>query len=385
MEQLTNRQRFLRTMRYQPVDRIPYHELGIWGQTLDRWLQEGMPMVEEQETLTSARGLLSGSDFFGFDRKDHVDVRLDAQPPYREEVIEETERYRVFIDQEGSTRRALKTGEAHGTRMSMDTFVDFPAKTREDWAQFKRHFNPRDLVRYPKWWEDQARVWAQRDYPLVIPLNSERAFGLYSWLRRCMGTMNACMVLYDDPAFAEALLEFYTDFTMETIHRALHEVDIDYFNIFEDMAGKGGPLVSPKLFKKFMVPRYRRLVDFLHSHGVEFVSMDSDGDMRPLIPLILEGGINVLWPIEAAAGMEPLELRKEYGHDLGLWGGIDKRVLARSRPEIERELLRKMPALLEDGGYIPMVDHGVPPDVPYDNYLYYLEIKRRIAEGTYGA
>jgi uroporphyrinogen decarboxylase len=359
--------------------------MGIWGQTLDRWLSEGMPMVEKQENLIGALGLLSGSDYFGFDRRDYVDVRLDAQPPYLEVVLEETERHRVFIDEEGSTRRALKMGEAHGMRMSMDTFVDFPAKNREDWVEFKKHFNPKDPVRYPKWWEDKVQVWAERDYPVVLPVNSERAFGLYSWLRRCMGTVNACLVLYDEPAYAEELLDFYTDFTIDTIHRALHEVDIDYFNIFEDMAGKGGPLVSPKLFKKFMVPRYRRLTDFLHSHGVEYVSMDSDGDIRALIPLIMEGGINVLWPIEPAAGMEPLELRKEYGRDLRLWGGIDKRALAKGREDIEHELFRKVPALLEDGGYIPMLDHDVPPDVPYDNYLYYLELKRRIAEGQDGA
>ena len=101
--------------------------------------------------------------------------------------------------------------------------------------------------------------------------------------------------------------------------------------------------------------------------------------------MVMEGGINVLWPVEPAAGMEPLELRKEYGRDLRLWGGIDKRALARGRDDIEHELLRKVPALLEDGGYIPMLDHDVPPDVPYDNYLYYVEIKRRIAEGQYGA
>jgi uroporphyrinogen decarboxylase len=200
-----------------------------------------------------------------------------------------------------------------------------------------------------------------------------------------MGTVDACTVFYDDPAFAEELLDFYTDFTMETIHQALHEVDIDYFNIFEDMAGKGGPLVSPRIFRKFMLPRYRRIADFVRSHGVEFVAMDSDGDVRALIPLIMEAGINILWPLEIAAGVEPLDVRKEYGRDLRLWGGIDKRELAKGRKEVEHELMRQVPALLEDGGYIPHVDHDVPPDVPYDNFLYYLELKRRIAEGRDGA
>ena len=384
MEELTNRERFLRTMRYEPVDRVPYYEMGIWGQTLDRWLQEGMPMVEKQDNLIGAMGLLSGSDYFGFDRRDYVDIRLDAQPPYREVVIEETERYRVFIDEEGSTRRGLKTGEAHGMRMSMDTFVDFPIKTREDWVQFKKRFDPHTPLRYPKWWDEKIRIWAQRDYTLVLPMNSTRAFGLYSWLRRCMGTINACTVFYDDPVFAEELLDFYTQFVMETIHKALHDVQFDYFNIFEDFAGKGGPLVSPKLFKRFLLPRYRRITDFLHSHDVEFVSMDSDGDVRVLIPLIIDAGINCLWPLEVAAGMEPLDVRKEYRHELRLWGGIDKRELAKGRKEIRKELLRKVPALIEAGGYIPTLDHDVPPDIPYDNFMYYLEIKRRLIEGCDG-
>ena len=385
METLSDRDRFLRLMRYQTIDRVPYHETPLWGQTIDRWYREGMPPVEREDALLGPMGLYSGSEFFGLDRREYVDVRLDAQPPLPETILEETERYRVFVDEEGTTRKALKVGESRSMRMSMDTFVDFPAKNREEWARFKRRFDPRTPLRYPKWWREKVSIWARRDYTLVLPLNSVHAFGLFSWLRRCMGTVNACTVFYDDPAFAEELLDFYTDFTIETVHKAVHEVPPDYFNIFEDMAGKGGPLVSPRLCKKFMVPRYRRLVDFLGIHGVEFVSLDSDGDLRPLIPLLMEAGIALLWPLEVAAGMEPLELRREYGRDLRLSGGIDKRELAegKTRKDIERELLRKVPALLEDGGYIPTLDHDVPPDVPYDNYLYYLELKRRIAEGRY--
>ena len=339
----------------------------------------------KEEDLMGADGLICGHEYFGLDRRGFVDVRLDAQPPFPPTVIEETERYRVFVDVEGSTRRALKEDEDHWNRMSMDTFIDFPAKTREEWAVFKQRFDPLTPSRYPKWWDDQVKVWAQRDYPLVLPANGERAYGLYSWLRRCMGTVEACALFYDDPAFAEELLDFYTDFTIETTRRAFEEVEIDHFNIFEDMAGKGGPLVSPKNLRKYMLPRYRRIIDFVHGHGVEFVSMDSDGDMRPLIPLLMEAGVNCLWPLEVASGMEPLELRNEYGRDLRLWGGIDKRALAEGRKEIEHELQRKMPALLEEGGYIPTVDHAVPPDVSYDNFLYYLEVKHRIAEGRDGA
>src|SRR5208283_4418444 len=170
-------------------------------------------------------------------------------PPFPETTLQEDERYRIFIDAEGSTRKELKGKASFGGQMSMDTFVDFPARTRKGWTEFKKHFDPQTGARFPKWWEDQVRIWRQRDYPLVLPLNSERGCGLYSWLRRCMGTVDACTVLYDDPEFGEELLDFYTDFTIETIHNALHVVEVDCFNFFEDMAGKGGPLLSPFLYR----------------------------------------------------------------------------------------------------------------------------------------
>ena len=372
-------------MAYQAVDRVFYRQPGMWPQTLDRWLREGMPWIEKAENLVGASGLYPGCQYFGFDRCDYMDIKLNAQPPYPETVLEENERYRTFIDAEGSTRNELKGKTSRGGQMSMDTFVDFPAKTRKGWAEFKQHFDPLTGARFPKWWEDRVKIWRQRDYPLVLPLNSERAFGLYSWLRRCMGTVEACTIFLDDPTFAEELLDFYTQFTMDTIHNALHDVEVDCFNIFEDMAGKGGPLVSPGIFRTFLMPRYKRIVDFVRSHKVACISMDSDGDMKPLIPLILETGIDVLWPIEVAAGMEPVELRKEYGRDLRMWGGIDKRELAKGRKDIEYEVLRKVPQLVEEGGYLPHLDHDIPPDIPYDNFLYYLEILHRACEGRYGA
>ena len=385
MDTLTARERFLRSMAYRSVDRVPYRQPGMWPQTLERWLQEGMPWIEKAENLVGASGLYPGCQYFGFDRWDFIDIKLNAQPPYPETVLEESDRYRIYVDAEGSTRKELRGKASHGGQMSMDTFVDFPAKNRTSWAKFKKCFDPQTGARFPKWWKDLAKIWKQRDYPLVLPLNSERAFGLYSWLRRCMGTVDACTIFFDDPAFAEELLDFYTDFTIDTIHHALHDVDIDCFNIFEDMAGKGGPLLSPNVFKKYLVPRYKRLVEFLRRHNVAYISMDSDGDMRPLIPLLLEMGIDVLWPIEVAAGMEPVELRKEYGRDLRMWGGIDKRELTKGRKEIVHEVLRKVPQLVEDGGYLPHLDHDIPPDIPYDNFLYYLEVLHRACEGRYGA
>ena len=126
------------------------------------------------------------------------------------------------------------------------------------------------------------------------------------------------------------------------------------------------------------MPRYKRICEFMRSHGVEIIWLDSDGNFDVLMPMIIEAGITCVWPLEVAAGNDPRRLRKQYGRDLALSGGIDKRVLAISREAIDAEIEAKIPVLLETGGYIPTLDHSVPPDVPYDNWLYYLERKAEL-------
>jgi uroporphyrinogen decarboxylase len=77
--------------------------------------------------------------------------------------------------------------------------------------------------------------------------------------------------------------------------------------------------------------------------------------------------------------MDPVALRKQYGEELLLIGGIDKRVLARENDAIEEELMKKLPYLFSMGGYIAWTDHLIPPDVPFENYMYYLERMKEIS------
>ncbi len=78
--------------------------------------------------------------------------------------------------------------------------------------------------------------------------------------------------------------------------------------------------------------------------------------------------------------MNPVALRKKYGKDLTLMGGIDKRALTKDKKSIEAELMGKLPYLFSSGGYIPFVDHTMPPDIPYDNFRYYMDLKRKLLE-----
>jgi uroporphyrinogen-III decarboxylase len=196
-----------------------------------------------------------------------------------------------------------------------------------------------------------------------------------------MGTENLSLAFYDQPALIHEILDFMVEFFMQVTERALTEVEVDVCNLNEDFAYKTGPLLSPKVLTTFFVPRYKRFFEFLRRHGVKVIEMDSDGNTEVLLPLLLDCGINYHWPLEAAAGMEPLKLRKKYGKALALSGGIDKRELSKDKKAIEVELRHKITPMLEIGGYIPTVDHTVPPDVPLENFLYYLELKRQIAEG----
>lgn len=370
---MTMRERFVHCCTFKAVDRVPNHELGIWGQTYDRWLSEGMPDWAIRD------GWFEGIEYFGMDRREFLHVDLGMKPMFEYQVIEEDDRYITARHTNGVVTKALKEGTAHGTRASMDQYLRFPVETVEDFREMKKRYDPKHPARYPTFWESRCRGWAARDHPLCLGVNC--CMGLYSNLRNWMGTENLSLAFYDQPALVHEMVEFVADFTLETMHRALDDVAIDYFNFFEDFAGKGGPLLGPQVFREFFLPHYRRMCEFFRSHGVTIISLDSDGNTEPLIPLMIAAGINVHWPCEIAAGMEPQKLRAEFGHDLVLWGGIDKRELAKDRQAVEREVLRKVPALIADGGYIPHLDHTFPPDIPYDNFLYYLELKQQCLAG----
>ena len=147
---------------------------------------------------------------------------------------------------------------------------------------------------------------------------------------------------------------------------------MDAFLFWEDMAYKTAPLISPDHARGYMLPRYRKVVDYLTGRGVPLIGLDSDGRIDSLIPVWLDAGINVLFPFEVQAGMDVLKVRKEYGRGLRLWGGVDKRALAKGPSAIDAELLRLGP-LIDEGGYIPHTDHTIPPDVSYENYCYYMK------------
>ncbi len=192
-----------------------------------------------------------------------------------------------------------------------------------------------------------------------------------------MGFENFCIMLHEDRPLVEEILETRTRLALDILGRALEQVDFDVMHFWEDIAFNSGPMLSPALFRELAVPRYRRLADLFHRHGGRAVSVDSDGDITELIPLWLEGGVNHIWPLEVNAGMDVVALREQYGHRMTWRGGVNKFALLEGRAAIDRELDRIAP-VVEDGGYMPQLDHQIPVGVTFQDFSYYMERKKEL-------
>ncbi len=349
---MNDRERFVNTMNYGPRDRVPWGEMGFWPETLDVWHTQGMPRD------------IHLNSYFGFDRlREQVNVSFDLLPGFDVQVLEESESYRVVRRGNGVVAKEFK-GE-HSFRMPQ--WLRFPLETREDWEnEIKPRLNPHSPARYPEYWEEKVRMWAQRDYPLTM-----RAGSVFGWIRNWMGLEGISQALYDDPEWVQEMMDTVVDFCIVTAQQALADVQLDYILLWEDMAYKAGPLISPRMFRQFMLEPYKRLTGYIREHGVELIFVDSDGDSEPLIPLWMEGGVNGFYPMERAAGMDPVALRARFGRELRLMGGIDKRAMIAGPNEIDAELAHVAP-LCAEGGYLPWCDHHVPPDVPLAHYRYYV-------------
>ncbi len=370
---MTPKERFVHALQYHPVDRVPNMEIGLWGQTHERWVREGLSPLDSGM-------LIKGNVRFGLDGC--ADLPLGAAgpvPPFEERVIEQVGDHQVFVDARGRTRRARLSGTVGGTRMSMDQYLAFPVTDRASLREMLRRYAGDPLERYPKDWPAMAEELGQSQEPACL-LSAYGDFGFYSMLRDTIGTEALSYLFYDDPGLIHEYLEFLCDYIIRLLSPALEAVRFDFIWIHEDLAGKGGPLLGPPLFREFILPCYRRYVSFLKERRVQLVLVDTDGDFEALIPLFLEGGVDGFNPMEVAAGMDPVAMRRKWGRSFAMVGGVDKREIAKGKREIDAQLAHLAP-LVEEGGFIPWIDHAIPPDVSLANFEYYLEQKRRILGG----
>lgn len=352
---MNSRERFKAVMNYQSVDRKPFYEwLGFWAETVNRWYGEGLPIG------------MSIWDYFDFDERENVPIDLGPIPRFIPRVVEEDSRYKITIDDHGTKAKALKTG------VSMPAYIDFPVKGRSEWEQIKKRYDPSDKRRYPMTWSKELIDYYQSlDKPVGIGL-----IGFFGETRRWMGLETLLRSFHKDPGLIRDMMDFWTDFQIEALSEAVESVEIDYATIWEDMAYVNGPLISPRFFREFMVPPYRKTTDFLRKNGINIIMVDTDGDHNLLTPFFIEGGVNCLYPLEVQSHMDAISMRKKYGRELRLIANVDKKALA-SGPESAAKEIERIRPLIEEGGFIASVDHAVPSDVSFVNYTYYVDLLRK--------
>lgn len=374
---LTDLERFDACMNYQCCERRPNHELGVWGQTKARWEKEAPEAVKDFQW-----SWFDGETALGLDKREYIPINFGFIPPFEYEVLEETHRYIVARNTKGIVTKALKAGTVGGTRMSMDQYLEFPVSKPEDFPKVKERLIAAAEQRYPDDLDEKIVRWKQRDYPLVLGRNCA-ANGFYWRAREFMGTKALSFAWYDYPNLMHEMMEFFADFIIETSRPVLEKIEVDYFTLNEDLSMNAGPLLSPDTYRKFIFPHLKRMVEFFREHGTKHFAVDTDGDPTVLIPLMMDAGVDTIWPIERAAGVSPQVWRERFGKNLRLWGGVDKRVLPLGKEAINSHLREFIP-LIEEGGFIPTIDHTVQPGVSWDNFRYYMDAKRALLKGDFG-
>lgn len=191
----------------------------------------------------------------------------------------------------------------------MDQYLEFPVSVPGDFAAVKARLKAAVAGRYPVDLDKQIESWEKRDYPLILGKNCA-ANGFYWRAREFMGTENLSYAWYDYPELMHEMMEFFTDFIVETSRPVLEKIRVDYFVLNEDMSMKSGPLLSPETFRVFIFPHLKRLVEFFRSYGTKYFAVDSDGNPTALIPLLLDAGVDTIWPIERASEVSPMEWRR---------------------------------------------------------------------------
>jgi len=384
---MTSRERFHRIIRHESPDRMPYLFGSPRESTFGAWRRQGL--TEEQE-----------ANWEGFIGQDAWAISIGKTdfgpiPPFEERVLEERGNIRIWVDSWGVKR--MDAINQPTTGFATRRYLEFPVKTLGDFEEMISRFDPKTperlqplrgrplrsslnpdgyrVAQEATCWKDRVELCnsGTRVVSLSVP-------GLYWTARDWAGFEGLSLMIYDQPNLVHEMMAYWTWFVMEVLEEPLSHIKVDKVTLNEDMAYKTASMLSPAHMREFMLPRYEQLYRFFKEKGVECVVMDSDGHCGQILDVFYPTAIDGIEPMEIAAGNAPERYLQKYP-GLFIMGGIDKRELRFGREQVRAEVTRRYRTAMRHGGYIPMVDHGVPPDVPLRNFLYMVELIHGLAAG----
>jgi len=361
------RQRYIETLTFGSPDKIPFSPGHPRESTLARWHKEGL---DKERNFYEALCEEIGIDIPPTQPYIDPGISFKMIPQFEEKILEHREGHYVVQDWMGTIVEISDKYDYTYLRFAKDfvtrKYIKFPVENYKDWEDMKKRYNVDSPGRFPEDFAERCEKLKNRDYPLSIVFS-----GPFWQLRDWCGLENLCIMMIEDPDFVEEMAGFWGDFVSDMLDKILDKLCPDRVLINEDMAYKAHSMISPTMTNKFLVPAYQKWIPKLKKKGCPIIEVDSDGYIGELIPIWIEAGFNCCSPVEVAAHNDIVEYRKLYGKKMAFQGGIDKRCIAKGGKAMEEELLRVVPPLLEEGGYIPSCDHGVPPDISWNDFIEY--------------
>ncbi|NLN75961.1 MAG: hypothetical protein GX139_06585 [Armatimonadetes bacterium] len=383
---MTNRERILAALNYEPYDYLPILHFGFLGETLDRWRKEGHLNEQEYNEARCGDGdvrLEPLTKRLGFDLAYHrvFSPNTRIAPGFETKVIE------VLPDgsqkiQTGHGVIILQRQGATGIPMEFDHIL----KGRKEWEEL---FVPRlqfSMDRVTGAWvncETDMKPFDQGGLEYLKQPNREDHYlihcgSLYGAIRDYVGMENLCYLIADDIDLVIEMIDVCAELCYQCAKATLETGALfDIGHLWEDICYRSGPLVNPKFFAEHVGPHYRRITELLASYGINLVSLDCDGMIDALVPIWLENGVNVMFPIEVGTwGASIANWREKYGKQALGVGGMRKHVLAQDYAAIDEEVERLV-RLVDLGGFIPCPDHRIADDAVWENVQYYTDALRK--------
>jgi uroporphyrinogen decarboxylase len=369
--ELTSKERFDRILKHQPVDRVGLFEV-FWRETVQRWSAEGHfarpEMVSDHFGLDVRRtgGEITPGDY-------HI-VNLMANLDAGEQLVEETESAKLVRDGNGALLRWLKDGSG------APEHVDFAVRDRRSWQEHIRPYllDERSYERRLNFDSYRAvRAKCARDERFMTC----GVIGAFDRMTPVCGHEHLLAGMALDPDWVTEMADLYATLTVQLLEILFEREGLpDGLWVWDDLGFKNRPFMSPAMYRQMLYPAHKKLFDFAHGRGLPVV-LHCDGFVEALIPALIEAGINCLQPIEIKAGMDLLRLKRRFGEQIALIGGMDERVLETNDLQAVEALLSSLPGAMAGSGYVLQVDHSVSPLVNYETYRYFVE--RGLEIGTY--
>ena len=365
--QLSSRERIGRILRHEPVDRVGVFEV-FWAETPVAWAAEGrFPTPSDIEDhfdldLRRSSGGSSGTILL------NMVARYDAP----DELIEESASTRIVRDGNGALLRRLKNGSG------APEHVDFLVKERAAW---EAHILPylQDSAQYPRRINMDGYRAMRSQFVREQRFLCAAVVGPFDLMTPVVGHEHLLAAMALDADWVIEMAEYYVTLTIELLGQVFQQAGLpDGLWVWDDLGYNHGPFMSPAMYRELFFPAHQRLFAFAHAHGLPVI-LHSDGFIAPLVPQLIEAGIDCLQPLEVKAGMDLLQIKQDYGQHLALIGGMDARVLASNDlGAVHHELATKLPGAMTGSGYILQCDHSVPSNVRYETYQFFVDTGREI-------